>query len=443
MTEPSNIHQQLTNAISQIPIIDTHEHLIQEKERLASTPDLFQTFLAHYLSSDLISAGMSYDELAVLRDASIPLETRWTLFAPYWDDVRYTGYAQVIEKAVQGLYGASGLSDKTYKKIASRMAKQNQVGLYNWVLREKSGVEHVILDSTETPLDKVVYSIFAPVMRFRDFIMVRSKPELQLLEQRCQQQIHTLHDLVNALESEINRLHQRIVGIKIGLAYQRTLRFDKVPFHEAEEIFTNIFNQETFERVMIGNRHQYISASLSLHECKPLQDFLVHRIIQSASRYDLPIQIHTGLQEGNENIITNSQPTLLTNLFREYRNVRFDIFHGAYPYSGELAALAKNFQNVYIDLCWLHMISPIHARSALSEWLDTVPSNKIFGFGGDYRFIEGVYGHAVLARANIVQVLVDKVKESIMSVPQAIQLASRLLHDNAFRFFLADRELQE
>jgi predicted TIM-barrel fold metal-dependent hydrolase len=441
MIEP-NIRQHLTNAISQIPIIDTHEHLVQEKERLASKPDLFQTFLAHYLSSDLISAGMSYDELAVLRDASMPLETRWSLFASYWDDVRYTGYAQVVEKAVQGLYGVNGLSDETYEKIASRMAERNQLGLYNWVLRDKAGIEHVILDSTETPLDQVDYSIFAPVMRFRDFIMVRSKPELHRLEQRCQQQIHTLHDLVQALESEINRLHQRIVGIKIGLAYQRTLRFDKVTFHEAEEIFTNIFNQETFERVMIGNRHQYIAASLSLHECKSLQDFLVHRVIQVASRYDLPIQIHTGLQEGNENIITNSRPTLLTNLFREYRNVRFDIFHGAYPYSGELAALAKNFQNVYIDLCWLHMISPTQARSALSEWLDTVPSNKIFGFGGDYRFVEGVYGHAVLARANIAQVLADKVNEGVMSEPQAIQLASRLLHDNAYHFFLANRERQ-
>lgn len=438
----SSIIQQLSNAISQIDIIDTHEHLIQEKERLASTPDLFQTFLAHYLSSDLISAGMSYDELSVLRDSSMPLETRWTLFAPYWDDVRYTGYAQVIEKAVQGLYGVSDLSDQTYETIASRMAERNQSGLYNWVLRDKSGIEHVILDSTETPLDHVDYSIFAPVIRFRDFIMVRSKPELHMLEQRCQQQIHTFHDLIQALESEINRLHPRIAGIKIGLAYQRTLKFDKVTYHEAEEVFTNIFNQETFERVMIGNRHQYSSASLSLEECKPLQDFLVHRIIQVASRCGLPIQIHTGLQEGNENIITNSQPTLLTNLFREYRNVRFDIFHGAYPYSGELATLAKNFQNVYIDLCWLHMISPVRARYALSEWLDTVPSNKIFGFGGDYRFIEGVYGHVVLARANIAQVLADKVDEGIMSIPQAIQIASRLLHDNAYNFFLANRELQ-
>lgn len=441
MTEPSNIRQQLTSAISQIPIIDTHEHLIQEKERLASKPDLFQTFLAHYLSSDLISAGMSYDELSVLRDSSIPLETRWTLFAPYWDDVRYTGYAQVIEKAVQGLYGVSGLSDETYEKVASRMAERNQLGFYNWVLRDKSGIERVILDSTETPLDQVDYSIFAPVLRFREFIMVRNKPELHRLERRCQHQIHTLQDLVQALESEIKRLHQHIVGIKIGLAYQRTLKFDKVTCHEAEEVFNNIFNQETFERVMVDSRHQYLSASLSLRECKPLQDFLVHRIIQVASRYDLPIQIHTGLQEGNENIITNSRPTLLTNLFREYRTVRFDIFHGAYPYSGELAALAKNFQNVFIDLCWLHMISPLRARSALSEWLDTVPSNKIFGFGGDYRFIEGVYGHAVLARANIAQVLADKVHEGVMSEHQAIQLASRLLHDNAHQFFLGNREL--
>lgn len=442
MTEASNIIQQLSHAIAQIPILDTHEHLIQEKERVASKPDLFQTFLAHYLSSDLISSGMTYDELAVLRDPSIPLEMRWTLFAPYWEDVRYTGYAQVIEKAVQGLYAVQELSEDTYERITSRMEERNHTGLYKWVLRDKARIEHVILDSTETPLDQVDYSIFAPMMRFRDFIMVRSKPELQHLEQRCQRPIHTLHHLVQALEAEINRVHRRIAGIKIGLAYQRSLKFDKVTFHEAEEIFTNIFEQETFERIMIDNRHQYITAGLSLRECKPLQDYLVHKMIQVASHLSLPIQIHTGLQEGNENIIANSRPTLLTNLFREYQTVRFDIFHGGYPYSGELATLAKNFQNVYIDLCWLHMISPVRARHALSEWLDTVPSNKIFGFGGDYRFIEGVYGHAVLARANITHVLAEKVDEGIMSVSQAIQIASRLLRDNAYNVFLANRELQ-
>ena len=128
----------------------------------------------------------------------------------------------------------------------------------------------------------------------------------------------------------------------------------------------------------------YSPEGLTLGETKPLQDFIVHKLIQLAVRKNLVIQIHTGLQEGNDNVLTNSDPTLLVNLFSEYKEAKFDIFHGAYPYTGELAALAKNFPNVYVDMCWLHIISPSRAREALTEWLDTVPSNKIFCFGGDY-----------------------------------------------------------
>ena len=36
----------------------------------------------------------------------------------------------------------------------------------------------------------------------------------------------------------------------------------------------------------------------------------------------------------------------------------FDIFHIGYPYQQTLSALAKNFANVYIDMCWAHIISP-------------------------------------------------------------------------------------
>jgi predicted TIM-barrel fold metal-dependent hydrolase len=166
---------------------------------------------------------------------------------------------------------------------------------------------------------------------------------------------------------------------------------------------------------------------------------MVHTVIQLAAKRGLPIQIHTGLQEGNENILVNSKPTLLVNLFREYKEARFDVFHGSYPYTGELASLAKNFPNVYADLCWLHIISPFKARQTLSEWLDTIPSNKIFGFGGDYRFIEGVYGHAVIARYNIARVLTEKVEEGIYSKSEAVQIAHKLLKDNAHELFFSKK----
>jgi predicted TIM-barrel fold metal-dependent hydrolase len=131
---------------------------------------------------------------------------------------------------------------------------------------------------------------------------------------------------------------------------------------------------------------------------------MMHFVCCLADDNRLVYQIHTGIldgQDGNGNIIYDSNPVLLSNLFLEYRNVRFDIFHMGYPYIMELSVLAKNFRNVFIDMCWGYIISPEAARRALVEWLDTVPTNKISAFGGDYAFVDGVYGHQYLARQNV------------------------------------------
>ena len=71
------------------------------------------------------------------------------------------------------------------------------------------------------------------------------------------------------------------------------------------------------------------------------------------------------------------------------------------------------------------------ARRVLSELLDAVPSNKILGFGGDYRFVEGVYGHALLARENTARVLTEKVEDGSLTQKGVLLLAQRLLRDNA------------
>ncbi|RJS82490.1 amidohydrolase [Candidatus Bathyarchaeota archaeon] len=433
-------YKRIREAVYSVRLIDTHEHLVQEKERLASKPDLFETILQHYLSSDLVSSGLSMKDLEELRNPNLPLTERWEIFKPFWENVQNTGYAWALKIAFRDLYGIDELTDETYMTLAKAMEERNKPGLYEWVLREKAGIERIILDtSTDTPVEEVDRRFFSPVIRFRDFVMVKSRVELEALETRCGRKIHSLNDLVDSLKAEFRRVYPHVVGVKIGLAYMRTLKFDKVSFREAEEVFNNIYKQEMFDRITIGKTRRTVPAGLSLNECKPLQDFMVHKVIQFASEMDLPIQIHTGLQEGNENIITNSNPTLLVNLFREYKEVKFDIFHGSYPYIGELAALAKNFPNVYVDMCWLHIISPYKAREALSEWLDTVPSNKIFGFGGDYRFIEGVYGHSVIARENIAKVLADKVAEGILTDEQAMKIAEKLLRKNAEELFLKKR----
>jgi hypothetical protein len=89
-------------------------------------------------------------------------------------------------------------------------------------------------------------------------------------------------------------------------------------------------------------------------------------------------------------------------------------------------------------MCWAHIISPNASVNALLEWLDTVPYNKISAFGGDYLFVEGVYGHLVLARENISRALALKVTEGLFSVEEAKKIAKLLFFDNPNRIFKLD-----
>ncbi|MBQ2763575.1 MAG: amidohydrolase family protein, partial [Firmicutes bacterium] len=154
-----------------------------------------------------------------------------------------------------------------------------------------------------------------------------------------------------------------------------------------------------------------------------------------ANKRHIPFQIHTGLQEGSENIITNADPTLLANIFMQYRDVDFDVFHMGYPYQDHVSALAKVFPNVYIDMCWAHIISPTASINALVEWVDSVPLSKISAFGGDYCFIDGVAGHQFMARENVSRALAIKVKEGVFGVDEAKHFGKMLFYDNPKKLF--------
>jgi uncharacterized protein len=46
------------------------------------------------------------------------------------------------------------------------------------------------------------------------------------------------------------------------------------------------------------------------------------------------------------------KPGHLCGLLERYPDARFVLMHIAYPYDPELAAIAKHYCNVYVDLCW-------------------------------------------------------------------------------------------
>ena len=76
------------------------------------------------------------------------------------------------------------------------------------------------------------------------------------------------------------------------------------------------------------------------------------------------------------------------------------------------------------------------ARAALHEMLDSVPLNKIFGFGGDYRYPELSYAHLMMARRNIARVLAERVEDGSLTEEEAASTAKWLLYDNPAKLFV-------
>lgn len=418
--------EKLLEQINALTILDTHEHLPLEKDRPPQA-DVLAEWLSHYFSCDLISAGLSDADLAKARDSSQDLLQRWALVEPYWQAAQSTGYGRSLAWAARDLYGVAGVNRATILPLNEAFcAARRKGGHYDYVLRKKSKIALSIVDS-QPKITAQDDPHFVSTLRIDPFLNPTHARELRALGEQAGLKIHTLADWEEAVRRRIEQAFQpgsRVVCLKCGLAYHRSLRFDKVNRADADQAFLEFFTDRN-----LPDWRPPIKAAPAF------ENHMLHFICKLADERGLPFQIHTGLQEGNGNIIYDSNPTLLSNLFLEYGDVRFDIFHMGYPYCQELSNLAKNFRNVHIDMCWGHIISPEAARRALVEWLDAVPANKISAFGGDYCFVDGVYGHQKLARQNVAMALAAKVEDGSFDLERAGEIASTLFVENPVRIF--------
>ena len=414
---------QLLPQIEKIPVVDSHEHLVPEAERVQSEIDPL-CLIDHYTIGDLHAAGCPREVTEKIVDPDEEIAGRWELLEPYWSKIRNGSYGRMWLRTLKDLFGCEEMSAAALAEATEKMRQANQPGWYKHILKDRCNIAISILDrGSETDCDR---ELFVPAIRADAFITARTQAEIENLASSADMPIHSLNDLVTAAQRHISQSREEgAVALKVGLAYQRTLRFEKVTQHEAETLFNRIFSHK--------------GEGLSWEEAKPLQDYVMHQCIRTATDNDLTIIFHTGIQAGGYNLISNTNPALLNNLFLEYKQTRFDLYHAGYPYAGECGILAKYFPNVWADLAWVHIISAAGTRQILRDWLDLIPANKIIGFGGDLQNVELVYGHLYEARRNIAQVLAERVARGEDTEDEAIQIAQYLLHDSpqeAFRLSL-------
>ena len=252
---------------------------------------------------------------------------------------------------------------------------------------------------------------------------VRSCGAVAAIAQRDGGSVVTLDDYLETLRRQTRRLRERgAVGMKDQSAYSRPIDYDNPPRAEAERLFNWMMEDPR--------------RSLGWPEARPLDDFLFHQLMGIARELDLPVQIHTGHMAGVRNDIAKTNAVLFTKVLELHSQVRFDLFHGNWPYAGEWLYLGKNYPNVSLDCCWLHIIDPRYARRVLADALVTVPHAKIHGFGGDYGdSIEFAAAHLSVARDNIAAALAEMVAAEWIDADAALRIAQDWLFNNPNEFF--------
>ena len=409
--------ERISTYINNMTIVDTHEHLLSPSDFKERTTLDFMVLLQHYSALDLQSAG-SPPIYKIRDDGSMSIQDKWEILKPSWEGSKNTAYNRASLLAADKLFEVDDINETTIELLSERINKayQNENWI-NYVVEEKCKIDFLIQDMEDRSFGT---DGFRYVKRLDDFVHLHTKEHIQWIAESQNMTVETLDDLVQALEKAFEKANEKgIVGIKTALAYDRILHFRDESREDAEKVFSKLMNSP--------GEYYY-----AFNEVRPLQDFMMHRLMDLARDHKLPVQVHTGLHI-NKNHIENSNPIHLTNLFFEYPDVKFILFHGSYPYGGELSAVAKNFPNVYIDMCWLYVISPSYSERYLHEWLETVPASKIMAFGGDYLNIENTFAHLLFAKQVVTNVLVDKVKSGYFSEAEAKEIAQMILHDNAVK----------
>ncbi|MBI3947305.1 MAG: amidohydrolase family protein [Armatimonadetes bacterium] len=390
----------------EMPTVDAHEHLHPEERRVGRKVDIFLLF-DQYLHTQLVSAGMDPQKASTLGSEEVPEEEKWEAVAPYLDRVRDCGCAGPPFEALRRFFGEEDLTAGNYAALSEKMRAHNSPGLFDRCLRETCGIA-LVLNQNRTMWQN---DLFRPILPEDHFIGAHTREAIESVAREMGASApRSLSACVSLMEEFLaRRVAEGMIGVK-GTAY-------------AYEPGDPDAAALAYGRVVDGKARGGDGVLVATY----LRDVLYER----CGEQGIVVAKHSGVWAGGWADATNIRPTNIMPVAARHRNTRFDLFHAGTPFPADAGFIARGFPNVWLNLCWSHLLSPRQATEALDLWLDMAPINRFFAFGGDYWWaVENVYGALAQAREVVARVLARRIREEGMTESRALMIARRWFHDN-------------
>ena len=429
----SALYRRILDQVRALPVIDCHEHLTGPEARPKYKEPIAALTLG-YVQHDLESAAFDIPrrEIERLMEEETSTAEKWPVFEKLWKRIEHTAYARVTKLVLQNTYGEREMTLAALNRVAEKLAQMDETAYFRTI--DEANIQAMLVDvlgwlpqglgsfleGKKTFPAKWRLMISLPY----SFHPVKPSSEtFQAIGRLVDRQITSLDEYLEAVYLVFQRCIERgAIGIKDQSAYERILDYELVPKAEAEKQFNFLLADPR--------------RGLGWPESKPLNDYLFHQFMRFARELKLPVQLHTGHMAGNYNRVDKTNAAYLASVLELHREVRFDLFHGNWPYLGDLLYLGKNYPNVALDLCWLHIIDPAYAIELMKRAVLTMPHSKLHGFGGDFGDApEFIAAHLQMAQQNIAAALAGLVEGGWLEEENAFQLAKDWLFNNPNHFF--------
>ncbi len=431
----AGLRDRLLKFMERLPVVDCHSHTTNPWDYEKRDVNLFTLWA--YFARD--ATGILGEDFVTYFDRLSDDNVRWRELKKILakgSNVTYWRHHLVMFRRLFGFKG-SELTDRNWRALNAKIKKTaGTAKWYDKVTRKRCKLVTAL--RIVTPFDeRWDPNYFTPIVRMESVLRMhvttpetpanrRRKmkkadlaPGIHFLEKGTNTDINGIGDVKTAISRLLVRYKRRgTVGVKFGHAYSRTLLHDKITDRAASRVLNKILHGKP----------------VTPKEVKALQDWGFRQTVAAAGDLNMVVQIHTGVQT-NWGHIPDSNPLHLLNVLRDFPGVRFDLFHAGYPYSRELGMLGKHYPNVWLNMCWMYLITTAGSRQILNEWIDLVPQWRLLGFGSDVGTPEFIYGHLVMARECLADVLVEKVRKDYMSEQGARTLARMMLLENPCQLY--------
>ncbi len=406
-----SFYEDLFNQLLTWKKIDTHEHFLPQNT-YQDHPDILFAILRESYLPWIVYGARDHNTITVTREGLLQGMKK----------IPASAFLRYIIEAFQYMYGFSDdeINQDNWEQLSQLIRESySKKNMLDYWIFDKFNVEKVVHDRYwklgEFDIDQSHYfAVFRIDPLFCGYSKEklnhdRMNPHIEAAKQGIH--IETFDEYLAYIDHLFKKAVAEGIGtMKCAVAYDRTLRFEKVKKEQAEKAF-----------------YKKDGTELS-SEVRDFQDYVFYYCLQKAADHHLPVQIHTGPGKAFETAASH-----LGNIFEEFHDLKISLFHGSFPWVGEPGAMSLFYPNLYLDLVWLPVMSPSYAVMALSEWIETAGGARIM-MGGDSWNAEGAVGSLLYNLKTIARVLAEKVENKYLSRSSAEQIGKMILYDNPKEF---------